>query len=380
MNEKEVAEVRRTLRPGKTTASAVYGCYVNAAGTVIARFERPLGPLGEDEAEKYLSLFRRALSGTLNKNLLDIPFSAAQVSEGDAHRLLMTLRQSSLADEEARNRFFDTVAGAMQSEDNYVILLLSAKYDVPRRRESDGPDSERSSEEVYSFLSCAVCPVKDTGAALAYDPDDRLFRQRSGDSAIAAPVAGFLFPAFDGRQSNLYNALFYTRDPADAKQELTTALFGSRVEMTAPAQGEAFRELLTGALGEACDLRLVKALRGRILDAEEAHKERHERETLTISLPEMAGYLSDSGIPEESVEAFNEMGSERFGRGAELYPKNILETRKFELRTPEVVIRATPAGVSAIETRMIDGRKYILIEAQEDGTVELNGLPLTILP
>ena len=83
---------------------------------------------------------------------------------------------------------------------------------------------------------------------------------------------------------------------------------------------------------------------------------------------------------EESVEAFNEMGSERFGRGAELYPKNILETRKFELRTPEVVIRATPAGVSAIETRMIDGRKYILIEAQEDGTVELNGLPLTILP
>lgn len=390
MNEKEVGEIRRTLRPGRTTAPAVYGCYVNATGTVIARFERSLGLLGEEESEKYLSLFRKSLSGTLHKNLLDIPFSAAQVSNGEEHRLLMTLRESALADEDARNRFFDMVAGAIRAEENYVILLLSARYDVPHREKGDDREGERLSDAVFSFLCCAICPVRDTGSSLAYDPCNHLFREIGGASAIAAPAAGFLFPTFDERQSNLYNALFYTRDPADAKEELTEAIFGAHVEMTAPAQGEAFREVLTDALGKECDLRLVKALRGRIQDAEEAHRERNERETLTISLPEMAGYLSDSGVPEEEIEAFRERGSERFGRGAELYPKNILETKKFEMRTPEIVIRATPAGVDLIETRVIDGKKYILIEVEEkegkeaeteaEKVVEVNGIPLAILP
>ena len=78
MNEREIAEVRRTLRPERSTIPAVYGCYVNAEGQIIAKFCRSFALMGEEESEKYLSLFRRVLTGTPYRNLIDIPFSNSQ--------------------------------------------------------------------------------------------------------------------------------------------------------------------------------------------------------------------------------------------------------------------------------------------------------------
>lgn len=57
-------------------------------------------------------------------------------------------------------------------------------------------------------------------------------------------------------------------------------------------------------------------------------------------------------------------------------PKNIVSPKKFELKTPEVVVKVTPEGQGLVETRVIDGTKYILIRA--DAGVELNGLDVKI--
>ncbi len=58
--------------------------------------------------------------------------------------------------------------------------------------------------------------------------------------------------------------------------------------------------------------------------------------------------------------------------GTELNPKNIVDPKQFELRTPDVVIKVAPGRSDLVETRVIDGNQYILIRANEG--VELNGL------
>ena len=50
--------------------------------------------MSQEEQEMYLGLLKKALSGTLGRNLIDIEFSTAQVSNSDEHRLLQTIRQT----------------------------------------------------------------------------------------------------------------------------------------------------------------------------------------------------------------------------------------------------------------------------------------------
>ena len=47
-----------------------------------------------------------------------------------------------------------------------------------------------------------------------------------------------------------------------------------------------------------------------------------------------------------------------------------------EVKTPDVTIKVNPQRADLVETRIIDGGKYILIRA-EDG-VEVNGVPVRI--
>ena len=56
---------------------------------------------------------------------------------------------------------------------------------------------------------------------------------------------------------------------------------------------------------------------------------------------------------------------------------NITNTRKFEIKTPDVVIHVEPEKVELVETRIIDGRKCLVIPMESE--VELNGIRVSAL-
>ena len=82
---------------------------------------------------------------------------------------------------------------------------------------------------------------------------------RSGWAA-SAPEAGFLFPAFDDRRTNLYNVLYYTRSAKDNRPELIEALFHIAPPQPAEHQREAFGALLGAALEDECDLNVMQSV------------------------------------------------------------------------------------------------------------------------
>ena len=98
MNEKEIAELRRRLKPEKNAITHIVGCFVNDHGEIVSQFDQPLALMPQQETEELLSILRRTLSGALNKNLLDISFETQQVVKSEEHELLMRLRDSSLQD------------------------------------------------------------------------------------------------------------------------------------------------------------------------------------------------------------------------------------------------------------------------------------------
>ena len=330
-----------------------------------------------EEAEKYLSLLKKSLSGALGKNLIDVVFSTAQVMDSDEHRLLSALRESELKDGEIRETFYRAVIDALDMGDNnYLILLAHDAYDVPHRGK-DGEAGPGRSEEVFSYILCSVCPATNCKMELGYFPGENEFHSCAAGQVVSAPELGFLFPAFDDRAANIYNALFYSRKPDQIHQEFLDAVFRTEPPMSAAEQKEAFEEALSGALEEAYNLEVAQAVHGRLLEKIEAHKEDKEAEPLALSAGEIGGILRDCGVAEEKAEAFRSRCGEAFG-GAALNPENLIDVKRFDVKTEQATISLDPAYSYLVETRVIDGRKYLLIPAGEG--VEVNGLSVELDP
>ena len=377
MNEKEIAEIRRRYRQGKTNIAHVVGCYVNEERQIVARFDQSLTLSGQEETDKFLALLRRTLSGTLGKNLIDITFSTAQVAgqAGDEHALLMALRDSKLQDEAAREEFYARAIETLDVEGNYLILLTCDAYDVPGFAK-DGQRFEDGSEEVYTGILCSVCPVKMTKPALSYFVVENAFRNRDIDWLVAPPEMGFLFPAFDDRSTNLYGALYYTRDTTHSHTAFTDRIFAAPLPMPAAAQKETFDAILAESLGEACSCQVVQSVQEQLCSMIAEHKESGEPHPLLLDRHAAVRVLEECGVEENRVEAFGQRFEEDFGPEAALPPKNLVDTKHLELRCPDVTIQVNPERGDLVETRIIDGVRYILIRAEEG--VEVNGVGVKI--
>lgn len=375
MNQKELNELRRRFRPERSGIAHVYGCFVNGMREVVTETDVSLGMSGKEEQEMYLTLLRKTLSGSLGRNLIDIPFETKQVAGGDEHRLLQALRESACADENARHELYSRVISSLDMQgENYLILLAGDAYDVPHR----GADGEKDelSDEVFRFFVCTVCPVKDATAALRYFSEERAFHGTSTGQTVAAPALGFLFPAFDDRRANIYDALYYSHDTAEIHPELIDGLFRVAPPMSAAEQKETFSETLAAALDTDCRFDVVQAVHENLRSRIEEHKEAKDPDALEITARDVVSVLRTSGVPLEKTEKFERECEKRYGSHAALDPNNIVESKKLEIVTPEVKITLPGEFGYLVETREIDGRKYILIPA--DGGVEVNGIGVNL--
>lgn len=389
MNQRDFSELRRRLNPDKKNQQVIRGCYVSHEGQVISTFAQPLYGMAQEEVEKYMAIFKKTLSGTANQNLLPVEFTARQTMEGEEHKLLMDLRATALKDDMAVNEFYEkaiTYIQAMKEQEvqsveaaqtacNYLILLTYDGYDVPYKDGNDEADADRSTD-VFSYILCAVCPVKPTKPALGYFAAEGEFHNKPSDWMVAMPELGFLFPTFEERSANIYNAMFYTRDSANLHDEFMKAIFGAEPQMPASTQKETFQAVLQESLQEECSLDVMQAVHETVSSMIEERKADKHAEPLRLTRQDVKDVLESSGVSQEKMDAFDQQYTQAFGAYTELPAVNMVTPRSFKVNTPSVTINVDPAHSDLIETRIIDGRRYILVLA--DGDVAVNGVNVTI--
>lgn len=375
MIDKEIGEIRRHLRRDRSAITHLYGCYVNDNKEIIASFRQSTALMPENESDKYFALLRRTLSGGLGRNLIDLSFKTSQVAGSPEHKLLMDLRECKLQDEELLATFFQKIIDSVVLEGSYLILLGCDSYDVPFKGKDDIASRDQS-DEVYTYLICTICPVKQTKANLHYVPEEKLFHDGAMNQMVSSPALGFLFPAFNDRATDIYSALYYTHDISVSQDALIEALFNVPVPQPAAEQKKTFEALLTTSLGEECSLDVVQTVHDQISQRIELHKEAKVPEPLLIGKEEVKEVLASCHVSDAAMAKFSVSYDEAFGFEADLHPKNIIDNKHFELKTPDVVIKVDPARSDLIETRVIGGVKYIMICADED--VEVNGVSISI--
>ena len=388
MNQRSLSDIKRRLNPDKRSPGTLRGCYVAADGHIISTFTETVDLLTEAENEKYMAIFRKCLSGTMGQNLLDIRFTNEQVDGGEPYRVLSRLRSSALKDDEAFDElcreaitWITAQAASVQSVDemnampNYAILALEDKYDIRFRDKNGEIDNDRSTA-VFSYFLCAVCPVKQGKPVLAYDTADGGFRGQPAMACLGLPEMGFLFPAMEDGSADIYGALYYTRNAADMHDAFVENVFATPVYMPASEQKDTFRSILSEALGDECSLEVVQTMQETVAGLIDDQKADKNAEPLLLGKENVAAVLAEAGVSQEKTDAFREKYTETFGEDAALPAVNLVTPRQFSLSTPSVSIKVDPEHSDLVETRIIDGKSYIMILA--DGAVEVNGVTVNI--
>ena len=373
MNEKEIAELRRRYRSDRTNISRIYGCFVNEKKEIISEFEQSLGSMSEDDADEMLKILKRVFSGTIGKNLHEIEFSTAQVNDSEDYKLIYSLKEDKLSSAEARGELYGKIAGSLELEGNYMILLAHDAYDVF----DYGADGEKDTESnvVFSYIVCAICPTKAAKPTMSYYMPAKCFRTIGSDTLIARPELGFVFPAFDDRKTNIYKTLYYTKNVEDSYDSVASALFDAELPMPAAEQKQTFGGILEETVADECSLRVVRSVHAQLAHKLEEHKNEKIEEPCVIDKSEAGEMLRYCGVDEEKVEAFEEKFDECFGKNASVHVTNIKANKKLEIKTPDASVKIETGSTDVVEARVIDGVKYILIRA--DNGAEVNGINVT---
>ncbi|MEE3468929.1 MAG: DUF4317 domain-containing protein, partial [Eubacterium sp.] len=402
------------------------GCYVDGEKKKLETFNDNFYNFPEEEMFKYLEIFRKTLSGTPGKNLVDMAFAGAGDAAGapgqdgtdaaaddgwaepggaDAacgQALLESLRKSELNDDTLLNSFYDRVIETYNFVGNFLILVIYQSYDVPGVT-SDGLALDDASEEIYRYILCSICPMKLTKPGLGFDAERGGIHLLRRAFAVDQPDIGFLFPAFNDRSADVDTVLFSSKKTDILQDIFLERLLGVSATLPAKQQKEGFTEFVADVLGDEAEIETVFAIQDNLRESIRNKKLEAEGEPVYFDKSSMRDVFERSGVSGEGLERFERKFDDQFDmqkvhrrqiedRGGDedfdmeesyvprvrveekLFADNVAPTRSLEVRNQNMVLRVNSKHTDIIDTRIIDGRKCLVIEVTDDLTV--NGIPV----
>lgn len=374
MNKKEITELKKQYTPDRCTITRICGCYVDAEKEKKLEMKEAFLSLSEEEIFKYFEIFKKTLSGTIGKNLLNLDFPLKSEAEGGQQEFLLRLRNSRLKDDVLVNECYDRIIEHYYNGENYFIILIHAAYDVPGKAK-DNTEMFDASDEVFEYILCSICPVKLSKAGLCYNAETNRIQDRIRDWIVELPERGFLFPAFNDRSTDLHSMLYYSKNAEELQTDFMQEMFGCEASLTAKEQKESFHSIISETLGEDCEYETVKSIHDHLSSIMEEHKD--DPNPVLLDKQEVKHLLSLSGVEDTRLEEFDDHYDSAIGEHNSLVASNIINTHKFEVKTPNLTIQVSPECADLIETRVVDGKKCLVITV--DDSVTVNGIPARTL-
>ncbi len=373
MTRKELNEIKKQFSNENCTITRICGCYVDGDKEIKATFKEAFLSMEEEERFKYYEIFKKTLSGTPGRNQLTLAFPMEQEMQGGTQEFLYRLLKSELKEDDLLDTFYANIIESYQYTGNFLILLIRAAYDVPGKSK-DNLEMDDASDEVFEHILCSICPVNLSKPGLSYDAEGNIFRNRIQDWIVEQPQTGFLFPAFNDRETDVHSIQYYTKNTENPNESFVSFFIGCELPLSAETQKETFQALVADTLGNDCEYTVVQNIHERLTEMIEEHKD--EPEPLTLDKEGVKKLFAESGVDNEKLEAFDRTFEATIeDEKTELLAINIANTRSFEVKTPDVLIKVNPEHAHLVETMMIDGRRCLVIEMGEN--VEVNGITVS---
>jgi hypothetical protein len=207
LDREDMLELSRRMTPARTCFDRIAGSYRDEEGYDNGSFNTHFLKLNPSDKVKNLAIAKSIPYSKTNVELKEYTFPGKNQESMAFWKLLMALNECELKNDAMLDTFYDIVSEKYQATGEYAICVFHGAYDIPVKAK----DKEwmEGSEEVYSFLICAICPV-------------------NGDYELGKPECGFLFPSFNNRCSDQNHIAVFNADPDHPHDELINEIFNCR--------------------------------------------------------------------------------------------------------------------------------------------------------
>ncbi len=367
MLKPEINEIKKLFKKDANIISRITACYVDYEKNIKLISNSAYHLLAEEDCFKYEEIFKKSLSGSLGKNLLNIEIDLEEELHGEAHKLLMELRKSKLEDTELNEKFFKKIIDNFIYAENYYIVLIDIVYDIPMKTK-DKLALDDASEESYHALLCSICPVSLSKPCLSYHAETDSIEHRVRDWEVGEPMKAFLFPTFSDRSTDIHTALYFSKKSDNISEELIDTLFAAKAPIPAKQQKEIIQTEISKALGEDCEYEVVSRLHENLSQLIEEHD--NSEAPLSLDKQDMVKLMAKSGASDEAVKAYESSEDTDISVVAD----NIIGVKSLDIKSEGIVLKAKPEYLPYIKTQLIDGRQCLVIELNDD--IELNGISI----
>lgn len=428
MTKKDILELKRRMKKEACTFTKLCGCYVDGNKNIILKINETFLNLKDEEFFKYLDIAKKALSGTIGNNLLELEFAPVGEGEDSIQSFLLGIRDSKLKNEALLDRLYEKIIEKYDYTGNYLILLFHDAYDVVIKTSDNNKLDE--SEEVYDYVLCAVCPVELSKAALGYREDENRIGARMRDWVVGMPEVGFLYPAFTDRSTDIHAVMYYTKDAKETHTEFMEEILGCKSRRSGTEEKETFKSVIENVIGDdeqsnEVFIKLQKNL-NYMIEEEEALNY-GSKEPLMLTNASVKELMEDTDISDEIKGKIEKAYDETFGeeppeaknlldkkaleqsakrdRTVELEKqvnvlKQQLENKKsaddeppfdtdetpFDADEPldvnfasaDISLNVSQSKLTEIKTEIIDGKKCIVIPVEEGESTSINGVNTVI--
>lgn len=373
MNKKEVLEIKKLFTKERFCIHKICGCYVNSEKEKVFMSENAFLSLPEEEIHKYLDIFRKSLSGSIGKNLINLEFPSEQEKNGGVQQQLLYLRDSELKNQEAIAAFYDRIIELYDEPDHYYINLIYGSYDVPGKS-SDGLTSDEPGEDVYNYILCCICNMHLSKPGLCYAVKEECIKDRFRDRIMNVPEVAFLFPAFNDRCADIHNILYYSKNAKILDPNMIHGLLKCKIPNTAQEQQKSLNSVIHEVFSDHCDFETVCSISDCLTDLEADYEAKGE--IPSVDKQELEKIFEKCGANSEQLQNFSEIYADGFGEQDEVIISNVTNPKTLDIKTADISIKVNKNRTDLTEMGEYNGRKCMVVYL--DGRVTVNGVDISL--
>jgi hypothetical protein len=373
MNKKELAEIKKHFceDDGLMVVSRVLSAYVDAEKNICGKTVTSFTELPADEAAMVFSICKKALSGSIGKNVVEYAFPREEYDDDGAQKLLYTTLKDGFKTEAAADKFLERIKGDLHMETTYAVFSMTATYSVISKAKDDR--SLDMNDLDYNFLITAIAPVSADEPGLIFDGKTITKTEITNLSISDKPSEGFLFPAFSDRSPDVNSVCVYSKNVAKPNISLVTGVLGCDFIRAAKTEREIFNNLLVKTTGDELDYTKIIQIDEKI--AEVVAESSAETELATVDAARIERILSDVGVSKDKLAAIPAVFSETAADTA-FTAVNLL-TPRVNLKTEGITINISGDSTGRLRTQNVNGRRSLIIDL-DDPAVTVNGIETTV--
>lgn len=372
MIRKDILELKKRFKKEQCTFTKVCGCLVNSEKETLLEFRETFLNLPDDEMFKYLEIAKKALSGTIDNNLLELNFPLNENYENEKQQFLMMLKKSGLKEDALLKMLYESIIDEYEYAGNFLILVYHDVYDVMVKTSDNRKLDE--SEEVYEYILCAICPVSLSKPGLGYYAEEKKIKARIRDWVVEMPTNGFTFPGFIDRSSDVNAVMYYTKNAKEPQYELMENALGCLPKQTATIQQETFQSIVEKAIVSEEDIsdQIYVDIQENLNNMIEEHNEIYEdtdEEPIKLSKEKVQIILSDSGISEEAASKIEASFEEEFGDAPPL-AENLVDQKLLKKNAQKKKEKELMSQIEKLESKLDQVEKTTIINDENEISID----------